>query len=292
MPGAELRDSVESALGRVSRENLSALPPRIADPIRYALEGGGKRMRGMLVLAAYRAAGGTGDASGLAAAVEIIHAYSLLHDDLPCMDDDDIRRGRPTAHRVFGVRPATIAGAVMIPLAARVAHDSVRGLVLPSETCCTIVKVLMQAAGAGGMIGGQLLDLEGEGAALSRDELDVIHRAKTGALIAASLQIGGIAADATGDRLSALVGYGTRVGLAFQITDDVLDVTSSTDKLGKITGRDAALRKSTYPALLGIDGAKKRADDLVGTACEDLRLQRMLTTELEQLAEFIVSRTH
>jgi geranylgeranyl pyrophosphate synthase len=292
MPGAELRDAVESALGRVSRENLSALPPPVADPIRYALEGGGKRMRGMLVLAAYRAAGGVADASGLAAAVEVIHAYSLLHDDLPCMDDDDIRRGRPTAHRVFGVRPATIAGTVMIPLAARLAYDSALGLVLPSETCCTIVKGLMRAAGAGGMIGGQLLDLEGEGAAPSRDELDVIHGAKTGALIAASLEIGAIAAGASGDRLSALVGYGTLVGLAFQIMDDVLDVTSSTDKLGKITGRDAALRKSTYPALLGVDGAKRRAGDLAAAACQELRLHGMLTTQLEQLAELIVSRTH
>jgi geranylgeranyl diphosphate synthase type II len=292
MPGVELRDAVESALGRVSRENLSALPAPVADPIRYALEGGGKRMRGMLVLAAYRAAGGVADASGLAAAVEVIHAYSLLHDDLPCMDDDDIRRGRPTAHRVFGIRPATIAGAVMIPLAARLAYDSALGLVLPSETCCTIVKGLMRAAGAGGMIGGQLLDLEGEGAAPSRDELDVIHGAKTGALIAASLEIGAIAAGASGDRLSALVGYGTRVGLAFQIMDDVLDVTSSTDKLGKITGRDAALRKSTYPALLGVDGAKRRAGDLAAAACQELRLHGMLTTQLEQLAELIVSRTH
>lgn len=292
MQGAELRDAVESALGRVARENLSAFPDKIADPIRYSLEGGGKRMRGMLVLAAYGAAGGSGDASGLAAAVEIIHSYSLLHDDLPCMDDDDMRRGRPTAHRVFGVSSATIAGAVMIPLAARVAYNSASGLVLPGETCCTIVKVLTQAAGAGGMIGGQLLDLEAEGAALSRDELDVIHGAKTGALIAASLEIGGIAAGESGARLNGLVGYGTKVGLAFQIMDDILDVTASTDRLGKIAGRDAALRKSTYPGLLGVNGAKKRADDLVRMACEDLRLHGMLTTQLEQLAEFIVSRTH
>jgi geranylgeranyl pyrophosphate synthase len=252
----------------------------------------------MLLLAGYHAAGGVRDASRLAAAVEIIHAYSLVHDDLPCMDDDDVRRGRPTAHRVFGVPAATLAGAVMIPLAARLAHDGARALVLPDAACCTIVKVLTEAAGGGGMIGGQLLDLEAEregdrdGRPRSRDDLDTIHSAKTGALIAASLEIGGIAAGASGDILRALTAYGSRVGLAFQIMDDVLDVTSSTDKLGKITGRDAALGKSTYPVLLGIDGARECAERLVREACESLRVNGLLTPELEELAGFVVSRTH
>jgi geranylgeranyl pyrophosphate synthase len=246
----------------------------------------------MLLLAAYRAAGGASDASGLAAAVELIHAYSLVHDDLPCMDDDDIRRGRPTSHRVFGVAATTVAGAAMIPLAARIAYDSAISLVLPGETACTIVKVLMRAAGAGGMIGGQLADLDAEGAELSREELDLIHSAKTGALIAASLEIGGLAAAATPARVRALANFGSRIGLAFQIMDDVLDVTSSTDMLGKTTGRDAALKKSTYPALLGVDGATARARDLVTSACEDLRSNNILTSELEELATFIVSRSH
>ena len=255
MTAAELRETVEVGLARVSRQELSALPSSVTDPIRYSIDGGGKRLRGMLLLAAYRAAGGAGDASGLAAAVELIHAYSLVHDDLPCMDDDDIRRGRPTAHRVFGVHATTVAGAAMIPLAARIAYDSAVALVLPGETGCTIVKVLMRAAGAGGMIGGQLADLDAEGADLSREELDLIHSAKTGALIAASLEMGGLAAGATQSKVRALADFGSRIGLAFQIMDDVLDVTSSTDMLGKTTGRDAALRKSTYPALLGVEGA-------------------------------------
>ena len=165
------------------------------------------------------------------------------------------RRGRPTAHRVFGVHATTVAGAAMIPLAARIAYDSAVALVLPSETGCTIVKVLMRAAGAGGMIGGQLADLDAEGADLSREELDLIHSAKTGALIAASLEMGGLAAGATQSKVRALADFGLRIGLAFQIMDDILDVTSSTDMLGKTTGRDAALRKSTYPALLGVEGA-------------------------------------
>jgi geranylgeranyl pyrophosphate synthase len=227
--------------------------------------------------------------------VEIIHAYSLIHDDLPCMDDDDVRRGRPTAHKAFGVKAAMIAGAAMIPLAARLAHASAAAdLVLPAETCCTIVKVLTGAAGGSGMIGGQLLDLEAEGGALQldRNDLDAIHRAKTGSLIAASLEIGGIAAGAPSRSVSALADYGTRIGLAFQIMDDVLDLTSSTDRMGKITGRDVALGKSTYPALLGVDEAVARAESLVREACDGLRPLGLLTPELDDIAGFIVSRNH
>ena len=292
MTAAELRVAVEAGLARVSRERLNKLPDGVAQPIRYSIDGGGKRLRGMLLLAAYRAAGGNGDASGLAAAVELIHAYSLVHDDLPCMDDDDVRRGRATAHRVFGVRAATVAGAVMIPLAARTAYDAAVALVLPGDTGCMIVKVLMRAAGAGGMIGGQLADLDAEGAELAREELDLIHSAKTGALIAASLEMGGMAAGAPEARVRALVDFGSRIGLAFQIMDDVLDVTSSTDKLGKTTGRDVALGKSTYPGLLGVDGAIGRAHNLVASACRDLRSHDIHTAELEDLATFTVSRTH
>ncbi|HYN81698.1 MAG TPA: farnesyl diphosphate synthase [Gemmatimonadaceae bacterium] len=292
MTAADLREAVEAGLARESRAKLSTLAPAVKDPIRYSIDGGGKRLRGMLVLAAYRAAGGTGDASSLAAAVELIHAYSLVHDDLPCMDDDDVRRGRPTAHRVFGIQATTVAGAVMIPLAARIAYDSAVALVLPRETGCMIVKILMRAAGAGGMIGGQLADLDAEGAELAREELDLIHSAKTGALIAASLEIGGLAAGASEPSVRALVDFGSRIGLAFQIMDDVLDVTSSTDKLGKTAGRDVALRKSTYPGLLGVDGATERANELVTYACHDLRSHDIHTAELEDLATFIVSRTH
>src|SRR5690348_3544337 len=158
--------------------------------MRYSLLGAGKRLRPTLVFASYEASGGTSvGIAELAAAVEVIHAYSLVHDDLPCMDDDDVRRGRPTTHRAFGAPAAMIAGAAMIPLAARAAFDSARALSLSDHSSSMIVKVLAEAAGAGGMIGGQLLDLEaeGEGNALTRESLDAIHSAKTGALIAASL---------------------------------------------------------------------------------------------------------
>ena len=249
-------------------------------------------MRGMLVLAAYHAAHGTADASGIAAAVEVIHADSLVHDDLPCMDDDDMRRGRPSTHRCFSVPVAVAAGATMIPIAARSAYRSAQALQLPQGGGCTIVKVLMEGAGAGGMIGGQHLDLAGEGLALSRDQLDAIHRSKTGALIATSVRLGGLAAGCDEDGVAAFRLYGESIGLAFQIMDDVLDVTSSTDKLGKNVGRDAEMKKSTYPALLGVDGAVKRAAALVEEGCDALRKQELLTGELEELAGFIVSRSH
>jgi farnesyl diphosphate synthase/geranylgeranyl diphosphate synthase type II len=268
------------------------LPQEVGDAIRYTLEGGGKRLRGLLAMSAYRAAGGTGDVSAVAAAIEIIHSYSLVHDDLPCMDDDDMRRGRPSTHRAFTIPVAVAAGAAMIPIAARAAHRGARELRLPQGACCTIVKVLMRAAGAGGMIGGQHLDLAGEGSALSRPDLDAIHAAKTGALITASVRIGGLAAGADEQGLSALDTYGETIGLAFQIMDDVLDVTASSDQLGKTAGRDATRGKSTYPALLGVEGAVGRARSLVAEGCSALRERKMLTGELESLAGFIVSRSH
>lgn len=263
-----------------------------SDTIRYSLAGGGKRLRGMLLLASYRAAGGTGDASALAASVEIVHSYSLVHDDLPCMDDDDMRRGRVSAHVAFSVAGAALAGVAMIPLAATVAHRAARLLRLPEGDCCTIVRVLMQASGAGGMIGGQLMDLEGEGIVMSRQQLDRVHGAKTGALIAAASRIGGIAAGAGDDCLAALERYGECAGLAFQIMDDVLDVTSSTDKLGKTAGRDVALGKSTYPALLGVDGATMVAKSQIDEGCAALIECGLLTPELQALASFMISRSH
>src|SRR5262245_15431183 len=195
-------------------------------------------MRGLLTLFAYAGCGGTGDAAALAAAVEVVHAYSLVHDDLPCMDDDDVRRGRPTVHKAFGVPAATAAGLTMVPLAARTAFRAARALGLPGETCGEIVRELMRASGAGGMIGGQLLDLEAEGRELELRELEHIHRAKTGALIAASVRLGALAACAPSDVVAAMSRFGSSIGLAFQIADDVLDVTSTTDTLGKTAGRD------------------------------------------------------
>ena len=284
------RAAVQGALGRFCTEYLPVTPPRAAEAMRYTLMGEGKRLRAVLLLAAYRAAGGTGDATDLAAAVEVVHAYSLVHDDLPCMDDDDVRRGQPTVHRVYGVATATAAGLAMVPLAARCVAEASAQLGLPPETGGTILRELMRAAGATGMIGGQLLDLEGERLALSLAELEHIHRAKTGALVTASVRLGGLAAGADDAVLSALGQYGAAIGLAFQIADDVLDVTATTDQLGKTAGRDLALHKSTYPALLGIDGARARASALVDEACGALERVALLTPVLEHLARYTVNR--
>ena len=284
------RAAVAAAMEKACARYLTELPPIVADAIRYSLRGEGKRLRAILLLCAYRAAGGNGEAYDLAAAVEVVHAYSLVHDDLPCMDDDDMRRGRPTVHRAFGVSAATAAGLAMVPLAARCAIAATHVLQLPASVCGSILRELMGAAGAGGMIGGQLLDLDGEGLALSLEELERIHRLKTGALVTASVRLGGLAARADDATLDALGRYGAAVGLAFQIADDVLDVTATTGELGKTAGRDVALRKSTYAALLGVQGATARARALVDEACGALRAAGLLTPALEGLATFTVTR--
>jgi geranylgeranyl pyrophosphate synthase len=287
---ATARSALQSALVVFCTTWLGDLEPRTADAIRYSLLGEGKRLRAILLLEAYRACGGTDDAHPLAAAVEVVHAYSLVHDDLPCMDDDDVRRGRPTVHRVYGVPVATAAGLAMVPLAARSAWHAALALGLPEPEAAAIVRELMEASGGGGMIGGQLLDLEAEGVHMTVDALERVHRLKTGALITASVTLGARAARASERQRLALAHYGAAIGLAFQIADDVLDVTATTDQLGKTAGRDVDLNKSTYPALLGIEGAIARATALVEESCAALAEERLLTPPLEQLARFIVER--
>jgi geranylgeranyl diphosphate synthase type II len=284
------RSAVQTALDNVCVRWLGNVSPRTAEAIRYALLGEGKRLRAILLLEAYRACGGTGDAHDLAAAVEVVHAYSLVHDDLPCMDDDDVRRGRPTVHRVFGVSAATAAGLAMVPLAARSAWHAAKALGLPDDEAGAVVSDLMAASGGGGMIGGQLLDLEAEGSQLSLESLERVHRLKTGALITASVTLGARAARSSQAKREAFAKYGAAIGLAFQIADDVLDVTATTDQLGKTAGRDLELQKSTYPALLGVEGATARAVALVNEACAALESEGVLTAPLKALACFIVER--
>ena len=284
------RTAIDAALAGCCDQDFAGVEPEVANAIRYALLGEGKRLRGLLVCAAFDAVGGVGDPVPLGTAVEVVHAYSLVHDDLPCMDDDDVRRGRPTVHRVFGVATATAAGLAMVPLAAREACNAAAALGLAPEVRGAIVRELMRAAGAGGMIGGQLLDLEGEGHVLDVAGLERIHRAKTGALITAAVVLGGLAGGVDEARLQALRHYGEAIGLAFQIADDVLDVTATTDELGKTAGRDLDLRKSTYPALLGVEGATERARALVEEACSALEAAGLLTPGLEQVARFTVAR--
>jgi geranylgeranyl diphosphate synthase type II len=285
------RAKIEHQLDEICSRYLAGLPASVADAVQYGLKSPGKRLRPLLLLFAYRAAGGRKDATVLACAPEVIHAYSLMHDDLPCMDDDDMRRGRPTVHKVYGSRTAILAGVAMIPLAARVVRDSARAMLLPDHTSKKLLHTLLESGGASGMIGGQLRDLTGEGLSLSLDEREAMHSAKTGALIVASLRMGALAAGSDASGVEALERYGRSVGLAFQIMDDVLDVTSTTTAMGKTTGRDAVLGKSSYPALLGVDGARRRAQSLIEDGLRSLAEHKLLTQELSQVANFMITRT-
>lgn len=287
-------ESVEAARRRVGEELLAGLAPRLAEPIRYALDAGGKRLRPILCVAAYRSVSGRGGDAiyELAIALELIHTYSLVHDDLPCMDDDDLRRGRPTTHRAFGVAAAVAAGAALIPLAALAAEAAGRKLGLGPAERSELVRTLCQASGPEGMVGGQWLDLDAEGRAVDLPTLEAIHRLKTGALLAAAVRIGGMAARADADALAALATYGQALGLAFQIADDVLDLTGDPALLGKAAGRDLTLGKSTYPALLGLEGARHRARAEVERACAALRDAELATPALLALAHHAVERSH
>jgi len=259
--------------------------------LAYALGTAGKRVRPALVLASYRTAGGAAAGiAGIAAAVEIVHTYSLVHDDLPCMDDDAQRRGRPTTHVRFDVPTATRAGFLLVPVAVEELADAALELRLPAEMLGRMGELLLEASGIRGMVGGQWLDLEAEGRDLGLEELVGIHRRKTGALIEAACALGGLAAGADGGLLDALTGYGREIGLAFQIADDLLDATATTEQLGKTAGRDATLEKATYVSVLGVEGARLEAIRHAEAACASLRENGIHSGALETLAGYIVKR--
>jgi geranylgeranyl pyrophosphate synthase len=243
-------------------------------------------------MAAYRALGGGSPAiAGVAAAVETVHTYSLVHDDLPCMDDDDLRRGRPTTHRAFDVATATQVGFLLVPVAARLLAVASSELALSTRTLGSMASELFHAGGIEGMVGGQWLDLEAERRRLPLPELIAVHRGKTGALIRAACTLGGMAAEAHPARLEGLTAYGEDIGLAFQIADDVLDATGTSEELGKPAGRDAQLAKSTYVVLLGIEGARTEAQRLARSAVAHLDRAGVPSGALGALAGYIVTRS-
>lgn len=264
-------------------------PESIHRAMRYSLFAGGKRIRPILAIAAARTVGG--DTTGIenaACALELIHTYSLIHDDLPALDNDDLRRGRPTCHKVFGDALAVLAGDSLLTLAFEVLSR------LPgvgAERRIRLVEEVSRAAGTvGGMIAGQVHDIEGERQTPTALLLESIHRAKTGALLRASVRMGAIYAGASAAELAALSEYGEHAGLAFQIVDDVLDVEESSEALGKTAGKDQAQQKITFPAVYGLERSRQMAEDECEAAHAALAVFGDRATRLRQIADFIVKR--
>lgn len=284
---ARQQDRIERALRQWTPEETTP-PESIHKAMRYSLFAGGKRIRPILCMAAGEA---VSDApvgiEPVACSLEFIHTYSLIHDDLPALDNDDLRRGRPTCHKVFGEAIAILTGDALLTLAFQVLSQ----MECAAERKVLLIEELAVAAGTvGGMIGGQVSDLEGEGKAPNAELLEVIHRAKTGALLKASLRMGGIYAGANDEQLNALSCYGMHIGLAFQIIDDVLDVEQSSEALGKTAGKDAEQHKITFPAVYGLEKSREMAEQQRAAAHVALRPLSARADALRQLADLIVQR--
>jgi len=279
--------AVDRALDRFLPK-ASKRPATIHKAMRYSLFAGGKRMRPALVLAAAEACGGDDtEAMPLACAVECIHTYSLIHDDLPAMDNDDFRRGKPTNHKVFGEGIAVLAGDALLTQAFEVAAQARSW---PRYSHQDLVLEIAKAAGSLQLIAGQVADLEGEGKDLSVAELRYIHERKTSALLCCSVRLGGMSANCTATQLKALTDFGYHVGLAFQVIDDILDVTQSTETLGKTAGKDVAAQKATYPRLVGLDKSKRIAAQLTARAYAALKPFKGRAVALEALAKYLLER--
>jgi len=286
---AEQKQRIDRVLERLLPEANSE-NRTVADAMRYGVLGDGKRLRPILALAAHEACGGNDDSFlEAAAALELIHTYSLIHDDLPAMDDDDLRRGRPTVHRVYGEARAILAGDALLTLAFELLGSRPVGSANAARRAEAVV-VAARRSGIGGMVGGQGADLEAQSHAVGPDELKWIHRHKTGALFSASSELGAIHAGVDGERRVALAEYGEALGLAFQIVDDILDRTGSRESLGKTPGKDLRSGKSTFPALFGLEESRQQAQRLMQRALECLRPKGLLTDTLESLAGFAVAR--
>ena len=266
----------------------AARPATIHKAMRYSLFAGGKRMRPALCLAAAEACGGTwADAMPLACAVECIHTYSLIHDDLPAMDNDDYRRGKPTSHKVFGEGIAVLAGDALLTQAFEILALS-KGW--PRYSHQRLVLELARAAGSLQLIAGQVEDLEAEGRKITASQLKYIHERKTSALLCCSVRLGGMSANCSPRQLKALTDFGYHVGLAFQVIDDILDVTQTSEKLGKTAGKDTRAKKATYPSIVGLERSRRIAGDLTAKAFKALRPFHGRAVALEALAEFLLKR--
>lgn len=269
----------------------AAQTDKLTQAMRYSLFSGGKRIRPILALAASEAVGGqTTPVLPFACALELIHTYSLIHDDLPAMDDDDLRRGQPTSHIVFGEGIAILAGDALLTEAFRIMAEAAAKPGALQHRALQVLTEISKAAGARGMVAGQAADMEAERAVIDLPTVELIHIRKTGALIRAAIRAGALLGGARPDQLRRLTRYAEFLGLAFQIADDILDAESSTAVTGKATGRDKARHKATFPALLGLSATKERARELLANALRELRVFEYRAEPLRAIAEYIVGR--
>jgi geranylgeranyl diphosphate synthase type II len=286
-PAQQMRALVEAALAEYTNFDRGC-PEHLQEAIRYSLLAPAKRLRPLLVLWACEACrGDVHQALPAACAVEMVHTYSLIHDDLPAMDDDDLRRGRPTCHKQFGEGVAVLAGDALLALAFEVLSEDIE----PAQSAAICCGLLAHAAGATELVGGQADDLAGEFFSGGLDVLESIHRRKTGAMFCVSLQLGAVCAGASDRQREALDEYGKHLGLAFQIVDDLLDVQGDTTKLGKKTNKDADRGKLTFPGVIGIEESRRRAESLVNAACAALEPFGSHAGSLEGLARYVLDRS-
>ncbi len=281
---------------RIDRFLQRCMPPatesdRLAQAMRYTLFSGGKRLRPILTIAATEAVGGAvTPVLPFACALELIHTYSLVHDDLPAMDDDDLRRGQPTSHRVFGEGIAILAGDALLTEAFRIMAEAAARPGVSQRRALQALTEIANAAGARGMVAGQADDLSAENAVIDLPTVEWIHIRKTGALIRAAVRAGALLGGARADQLQRLTRYAECLGLAFQIADDILDAEGTTEVTGKTTGRDLARHKATFPAVLGLPAAKERARDLLANALAELHSFKRTADPLREIARFAIGR--
>jgi geranylgeranyl diphosphate synthase type II len=289
---AKKKDIVDKSLEKLVPPARS-FPPSVHEAMRYSLFAGGKRVRPILAVAAAEALGAkTADLLPIAGSLELIHTYSLVHDDLPAMDDDDLRRGRPTCHKVYGEAVAILAGDGLLTMAFETLSDPRRLKAVPANRLVSIIKEVSTASGVFGMIGGQVVDMESEGRDVDFPTLEYIHTHKTGALIRASVRVGALYAKAGKRQFTALTHYGEMVGLAFQIADDILDVTGTREEIGKDVGSDIKKGKKTFPGFYGLEESRRRAGEVADKAVHALRDFDRKADPLRELAKYIVNRVN
>lgn len=281
---------VEEALDRYLPKETD-MPATIHKAMRYSMMAGGKRIRPILCIASCEAVGGGAEtAMPVACALEMIHTYSLIHDDLPAMDNDDFRRGRPTNHKVFGDAVAILAGDALLTEAFRLMTDPHLKKLVSPDVLLDVVNDISWAAGSFGMVGGQVVDMESEGKEIDLPTLEYLHTRKTGALLLASIKSGARLGGGTVGQIEALIKYGECIGLAFQIADDILDIEGSQEEIGKDVGSDLEKKKATYPAIIGMAESKSRAKELMNMAIDALGIFDEKAEPLRKIAKYIVER--